>query len=209
MSKYNESSTNWKLDSWHSIVLQIFILALIGGLSIFIYAKFLGPETTVTGPKGPKITALETKNRQFSKEIADLKDQIEKAEKVVTNVLGGGEEGDQLTLLQARESFDSMFAIVGSINDEDQNATFTDAQTAYDNLNEALKELKTKGDLSVSEVLKVGLGLLSPLTRASFDRGVMQGLAEACFVSCQEYQASISWLSIGYEDTGGFDVAGK
>jgi len=142
MSKYNESSTNWKLDSWHSIVLQLFILALIGGLSIFIYAKFFGPETTVTGPKGPKITALQTKNRQFSKEIADLKDQIEKAEKVVTKVLGPGEEGDQLTLLQARESFDSMFALVGSINDEDQNATFTDAQAAYDNLNRALQELK-------------------------------------------------------------------
>ena len=150
MSKYNESSTNWKLDSWHSIVLQLFILALIGGLSIFIYAKFFGPETTVTGPKGPKITALQTKNRQFSKEIADLKDQIEKAEKVVTNVLGGGEEGDQLTLLQARESFDSMFALVGSINDEDQNATFIDAQTAYDNLNGALQELKKSklGDLT-------------------------------------------------------------
>ena len=76
-------------------------------------------------------------------------------------------------------------------------------------LYDALKELKAKGDLSVSEVLKVGLGLLSPLTGSSFDRGVMQGLAEACFVSCQECQPLISWLAIGYEDTGRFDAEGK
>jgi len=38
---------------------------------------------------------------------------------------------------------------------------------------------------------------------------VMQGLAEACFVSCQECQASISWLAIGYEDIGGFNAEGK
>jgi len=69
----------------------------------------------------------------------------------------------------------------------------------------ALKELKVKGNLSVSEVLKVGLGILSPLTGASFDRGVMQGIAEACFVSCQECQASISWLAIEYEDTVRFN----
>ena len=90
---------------------------------------------------------------------------------------------------------------------EERNPTISVRVSAE--LYEALKELKAKGDLSVSEVLKVGLGILSPLTGASFDRGVMQGLAEACFVSCQECQASISWLAIGYEDTGGFNAEGK
>ena len=89
---------------------------------------------------------------------------------------------------------------------EERNPTISVRVSAE--LYEALKELKAKGDLSVSEALKVGLGLLSPLTGASFDRGVMQGLAEACFVSCQECQPLISGLAIRYEDTGGFDGEG-
>ena len=89
---------------------------------------------------------------------------------------------------------------------EERNPTISVRVSAE--LYEALKELKATGDLSVSEVFKVGLGILSPLTGASFDPGVMQGLAEACFVSCQECQPLTSGLAIRYEDTGGFDGEG-
>ena len=78
---------------------------------------------------------------------------------------------------------------------EERNPTISIRVSAE--LYEALKELKAKGDLSVSEVLKVGLGILSPLTGASFDRGVMQGLAEACFVSCQECQVRFHGWRLG------------
>jgi len=54
-----------------------------------------------------------------------------------------------------------------------------------------LKKLKEKANLSVADVLKVGLEKSEPLVGEAFQNGFMSGLAESYAVACDDCQDEV------------------
>ena len=54
-----------------------------------------------------------------------------------------------------------------------------------------LKKLKLQSNLSVADVIKIGLEKTEPLTGEAYDRGFLAGLAESYAVACEGCQDDI------------------
>ena len=59
-----------------------------------------------------------------------------------------------------------------------------------------MKGLKEKGNLSVADVLKVGLGICKPVVGESFRNGCMSALAEAYEAVCEDCEDEIMAIAI-------------
>ena len=59
-----------------------------------------------------------------------------------------------------------------------------------------LKELKEKANLSVADVLKVGLGICKPVVGESFRNGCMSALAEAYEAVCEDCEDQLVAIAI-------------
>ena len=63
-------------------------------------------------------------------------------------------------------------------------------------LYDRLKELKGKANLSVADVLKVGLEKSEPLVGEAFQNGFMSALAEAYEVVCEDCEDAVMAIAI-------------
>ena len=62
-------------------------------------------------------------------------------------------------------------------------------------LYDQLKALKEKANLSVADILKVGLDKCAPLVGEAFDNGYMAALAEAYQAVCEDCEPEITLLA--------------
>ena len=58
-------------------------------------------------------------------------------------------------------------------------------------LRAALDNLRSKGDVSIADILKAGLGLMSPPIEEAYNNGVGYALAEVYLLVCDECQDAV------------------
>ena len=56
------------------------------------------------------------------------------------------------------------------------------------NLRDALDNLRSKGDISIADILRAGLGLISPSIEEAYNNGAGSALAEVYPLVCDECQ---------------------